>query len=110
MKYTHILFDADETLLDFSQAEAFALSEALKHEGITCTDEVAQAYKSINFGPNTNRGKSARTSLERSGLNVCSASWTLPLAAESARLADCIRSSWGKLLFWWKARLRSAGI
>lgn len=48
MKYTYILFDADETLLDFSKAEAFALSEALKHEGVTCTDEVAQAYKTIN--------------------------------------------------------------
>lgn len=48
MTYTHILFDADDTLYDYSKAESQALTGTLAEEGIACTDEVMKAYQAIN--------------------------------------------------------------
>lgn len=48
MKYTTVLFDADETLFDFSACERGAICEALLHSGIDATDVVIAAYSEIN--------------------------------------------------------------
>lgn len=48
MRYSNILFDADDTLFDYSQGESYALTRSLEQEGIICTDEVVQAYRVIN--------------------------------------------------------------
>lgn len=46
--YRTILFDADNTLFDFSRAEREALSNTLTYCGITPTDTLIQAYSEIN--------------------------------------------------------------
>lgn len=48
MKYDFLLFDADDTLLDFKRAEREALSEALKRFGISPTEELIASYSEIN--------------------------------------------------------------
>ena len=47
-KYYCILFDADNTLLDFDTAESKALAETLTHYGIEPDAETAAAYRRIN--------------------------------------------------------------
>ena len=47
-KYTYVLFDADETLLDFERAEREALTEALTRFGIPCDENVIELYSGIN--------------------------------------------------------------
>lgn len=49
-KYTALLFDADETLLDFSKDETDALSRILDECGIEKSEENIKAYKEINVG------------------------------------------------------------
>lgn len=46
--YEWILFDADNTLLDFEEAELFALSHTLKEKSISYTPSLHQTYKVIN--------------------------------------------------------------
>ena len=48
MKYKILLFDLDDTLLDFAANEADSLSKLFKQHGYTLTDEVFQLYASIN--------------------------------------------------------------
>lgn len=48
MKYNYLLFDADDTLFDYSKTEGFALSKAFEHYRIPLTDEIIQTYRSIN--------------------------------------------------------------
>lgn len=47
-KYTTILFDADDTLLDFGKDETNALTMILQKYGIETSDENIKAYKEIN--------------------------------------------------------------
>ena len=47
-KYKYVLFDADETLLDFPRAEREALTEALTSFGIPCPEDVIELYSGIN--------------------------------------------------------------
>ena len=49
-KYTTILFDADDTLLDYKKAERNALIKVLEWCGITATKEIADRYSQINSG------------------------------------------------------------
>ena len=49
-KYTTILFDADETLLDFGKDETQALTAIMEKYGIEINDENIKAYKEINLG------------------------------------------------------------
>lgn len=44
-----LLFDLDNTLLDFDKAEANALTKALGDAGITVTDEMRDRYNKINL-------------------------------------------------------------
>ncbi len=48
MPYTFALFDADNTLLDFSRSEHDALSECLLSRGIQPTDALVARYSAIN--------------------------------------------------------------
>ena len=47
-RYTTLLMDADETLLDFRRSEGFALEDTLAQHGITMTSEIHDAYHEIN--------------------------------------------------------------
>lgn len=46
--YRTILFDADNTLFDFSRAEKEAIADTLTYSGICPTDELIRAYSEIN--------------------------------------------------------------
>ncbi len=48
-KYSIVLFDADETLLDFLRSERTALVEALTSFGIPCPEETIALYSGINL-------------------------------------------------------------
>ncbi|WP_242850155.1 YjjG family noncanonical pyrimidine nucleotidase [Clostridium polynesiense] len=47
-KFDIILFDADDTLLDFAKDEEQALTQTLIEYGIDCNDSIKERYKSIN--------------------------------------------------------------
>lgn len=48
MKYTTLLFDVDDTLLDFQKTEERALNELFAEQGIMLTPEVKTSYKALN--------------------------------------------------------------
>lgn len=48
-KYTTLLLDADETLLDFTAAEGFAIGKTCEKFGIPFSDEVRKTYSDINL-------------------------------------------------------------
>lgn len=47
-KYTTLLLDIDETILDFKKAETISLKNTLIRAGITPTDEITARYHAIN--------------------------------------------------------------
>ena len=47
--YKYLLFDLDETLLDFKKSEAVAITEVLKGLGINATKETVERYSAINI-------------------------------------------------------------
>ena len=47
-KYKYLLFDADNTLLDFNASEKFALKKTLEDMGHQFSDEVHKNYHRIN--------------------------------------------------------------
>ena len=47
-EYTHILFDADNTLLDFTKAEKTALEQTFQSLGMDLPDEIYMLYVDIN--------------------------------------------------------------
>ncbi|PFN99237.1 noncanonical pyrimidine nucleotidase, YjjG family [Bacillus sp. AFS076308] len=49
-KYQTLLFDVDDTLLDFAAAEASALKLLFESQSITLTKEMEAHYKKINHG------------------------------------------------------------
>ena len=49
MKYTTILIDIDDTLLDFQKSEEFAIRSTIKSLDIEPTDELVDKYKEINL-------------------------------------------------------------
>lgn len=48
MRYTYILLDSDNTLMDFDAAEDYGLTKTLKELGCPCTEREKQAYTQIN--------------------------------------------------------------
>ena len=48
MKYTHILFDVDNTLFDFDETERLALIELFEELGVAYTEENRAIYHEIN--------------------------------------------------------------
>ncbi len=49
MKYKTLLFDADDTLLDFGRAEHAALTDTLTDHGLPVTPEIMSRYSEINL-------------------------------------------------------------
>ncbi|MCT6923818.1 YjjG family noncanonical pyrimidine nucleotidase [Metasolibacillus sp.] len=47
-KYQHLLFDLDDTLLDFGAAEDLALHRLFEEQKIPLTEEVEEKYRQIN--------------------------------------------------------------
>lgn len=48
MRYTHILFDADDTLLDFQHAEECAIKSTLENCGVYPSPDIISKYRLIN--------------------------------------------------------------
>jgi len=48
MRYDILLFDLDDTLLDFAATEAVALAAVLEEHGIPLTDQLRETYKTVN--------------------------------------------------------------
>ena len=48
-KYSFLLFDADNTLLDFDENERVSLTETFTHFGLPCDDATLRLYHSINL-------------------------------------------------------------
>lgn len=48
MKYTTLLMDADETLLDFCRSEGYALATTLASHGVAMTPAMQESYHAIN--------------------------------------------------------------
>ena len=48
-KYKYLLFDADDTLLDFKAAEETALKNVLKNNHLPYDDETVKTYSKINL-------------------------------------------------------------
>ena len=47
--YKYLLFDLDETLLDFKKAERHAVTEVLKKFGLDASDKTVKTYSKINL-------------------------------------------------------------
>lgn len=47
-RYPYLLFDADDTLFDFSAANHNAFAQVCRHCGLTYTEELYEHYESIN--------------------------------------------------------------
>ena len=48
INYTSLFLDLDETLLDFTAAESYAIREVLKNNSMPCDDEAVRTYSKIN--------------------------------------------------------------
>ena len=66
-KYTTLLFDADDTLLDFRKDERQALEKTMKHYGVPVTEENIKIYSDINQGmwKQLERGEITKPELKR---------------------------------------------
>lgn len=50
MRYTTLLFDSDDTLLDFAKSEKYALKYALAEKGVAFSERLHSMYSSVNKG------------------------------------------------------------
>jgi 2-haloacid dehalogenase len=50
MSYNILLFDLDDTLLDFGANEIDSLTKLFEHHGYTFSDELFQIYNTVNKG------------------------------------------------------------
>jgi 2-haloacid dehalogenase len=64
-RYTMVLFDADNTLLDFNRSEREALVDALGGMGVVADEEMIRAYSEINlsFWKKLERGEISKSEL-----------------------------------------------
>lgn len=64
-RYTTLLFDADDTLLDFKRSEHEAILDAIRYMGLTPTEEMARVYSAINDAAwkRLERGEITKTAL-----------------------------------------------
>ncbi len=86
-RYTTVLFDADNTLLDFNRSEREALCDALSQMNVTPCDEMMEAYSRINqsFWKKLERGEITKAALREARFTVfCEA---FGLAVDTAALA-----------------------
>ena len=82
-KYYCILFDADNTLLNFDAAESKALAETLVNYGIEPDAETVQTYRTINeeLWRQLEKGQIRRESCSTSGSAASSKPLTPPETA-----------------------------
>ena len=66
MRYSYLLFDADNTLFDFSMAEFHAFRETCSHAGIQWSEEAYRKYSEINddLWKKLERGETTQTELK----------------------------------------------
>ncbi len=86
-RYTTILFDADNTLLDFNRSEREALCDALSLMGVTPCEEMVETYSRINqsFWKKLERGEITKSALREARFAAfCEA---YGLAVDTAALA-----------------------
>lgn len=83
-KYYCILFDADNTLLNFDAAESKALAETLVNYGIEPDAETVQTYRTINeeLWRQLEKARSAAKSCLTSGSAASSKPLTPPETAQ----------------------------
>ena len=48
-KYTSLLFDLDDTILDFQKAEKYAICKLMEHYGIEASEKNIETYHQINI-------------------------------------------------------------
>ena len=88
-RYTTVLFDADNTLLDFDRSEREALREALGGMGVKADEEMIQAYSEINqsFWKMLERGEIAKSELRVARFAAFCARFSLSLDVPQLSLA-----------------------
>lgn len=71
-RFTTLLFDADDTLLDFHKDERQALIKALRHFGVPDTEENIKIYSDINQGMwrQLERGEITKPELKRTRFKI----------------------------------------
>ena len=94
MKYTVLLFDVDETLLDFRAAEAHALRMVFAAHGLPTDGAFVAAYHRINDGlwDRFNRGEIDKKTITDERFARLFAAFSVPLdgAAFNERYLDCL--------------------
>ena len=70
--YKYILFDLDDTLLDFKKAEATAISEVLLAFGVTPSRQTVELYSNINIScwKRYEKGEITREEIYRDRVNI----------------------------------------
>lgn len=101
-KYEYLLFDADNTLLDFTMAEYLAFRYTAESEGLAFSEELYSAYSVINDGLWKKLEKNETTleklKLERFRLLLLSIGYVEneETMAKADRLRDCYTESLGE--------------
>lgn len=94
MQYTTLLFDADETLMDFRRAEQLALADVLQRHGLPASQDVLSAYHAINseLWERYNRGEIEKSEITSTRFVRLFALLSVPLdgVAFNERYLDCL--------------------
>ncbi len=88
MRYKTLLFDADQTLLDFASAEREALSDMLSFLGQPFGDKIARRYSEINHSlwKELERGEIERSSLSQKRFEILAKEYSLD--SDPGQMAD----------------------
>lgn len=87
--YRTVLFDADQTLLDFKRSESAALCEALAAMGVAADENMLAKYSEINSAvwKRLERGEITKTELKTVRFAEFCDFYSLPI--DATRLAEC---------------------
>ena len=71
-RYTTLLFDADDTLLDFRRSEHEAILDAIGYMGIAPSEEMARVYSEINHAAwkRLERGEITKADFDYPGASI----------------------------------------
>lgn len=100
-KYSTVLFDADNTLLDFDMAERCALRRVLTELGIDATEETAALYSRINlsYWRAFERGEVTKAYLRTARFRDLFNKMGFKKEVDVTRVADCYLSYLGEGAF-----------
>ena len=100
-KYSTVLFDADNTLLDFDMAERCALRRVLSELGIDATEETAALYSRINlsYWRVFERGEVTKAYLRTARFRDLFNEMGFKKEVDVTRVADCYLSYLGEGAF-----------